>query len=267
MADLKQKIVKQVEFYFSDSNLPFDKYLWNLTQQNKDGFVPISTIASFKKMRMISTDLNLIIEAIKSSDLLEVDEANEKLRRKTPVEEQNITGRSIYAKEFPKVDEETTDHQEAGEKILQLQDKIVEFFEQHGKVLSIRMRKTDDRPSKFKGSVFVEFADAETAEKVAAMSLEYEGTPLTMQTKPAYFAMKAEQYKNQPSKGGKRSFNAFREQRKLGKNKWKSQRKSNPRNTSDEAKSNETEPVVGEKRALEEADTTSEPAEQKQKTE
>jgi lupus La protein len=35
-ADLKNKILKQVEFYFGDSNLPYDKFLYTLTTTNKD---------------------------------------------------------------------------------------------------------------------------------------------------------------------------------------------------------------------------------------
>ncbi|KAF7724322.1 hypothetical protein EC973_001168 [Apophysomyces ossiformis] len=277
MADLKQKIRKQVEFYFSDSNLPFDKFLWKLTEQGKNGFVPITTIASFKKMRMLTTDLDLIIDAIKSSEFLEVDESNEKLRRKTPVAQHDITSQSIYAKGFPKVDETVADSEEANEKVLQLQDKIVEFFEQHGKVLSIRMRKTEERPNKFKGSVFVEFDSAETAEKVASMTLEYDGVPLELKKKQDYIEEKTELYKDSDKTGRRYKFNAFKQQQKVQPKYQKNQqRKQKPkrkeRDDSEKAESEEatneaSEPVVGEKRALEEADTTSEPAEQKQKLE
>lgn len=37
MADVAPKILKQVEFYFSDSNLPFDKFLWTLKEKNSEG--------------------------------------------------------------------------------------------------------------------------------------------------------------------------------------------------------------------------------------
>lgn len=35
-ADVKNKILKQVEFYFGDANLPFDKFLYTLTVSNDD---------------------------------------------------------------------------------------------------------------------------------------------------------------------------------------------------------------------------------------
>ncbi|KAL6198182.1 hypothetical protein ACLB2K_027974 [Fragaria x ananassa] len=40
--DLKQKIIKQVEYYFSDENLPNDKYMLSLIKKNKEGFARIS---------------------------------------------------------------------------------------------------------------------------------------------------------------------------------------------------------------------------------
>jgi lupus La protein len=38
------KIVKQVEFYFSDSNFPNDKFLRGTADKN-GGWVPVATIA------------------------------------------------------------------------------------------------------------------------------------------------------------------------------------------------------------------------------
>ena len=34
--------------------------------------------------------------------------------------------------------------------LMELQDKIEDFFQEHGKVLAVRLRKTDERPAKFK---------------------------------------------------------------------------------------------------------------------
>ena len=39
MADLKEKIQKQIEFYFSDSNYPRDKFLRSLAAQNEEGCI------------------------------------------------------------------------------------------------------------------------------------------------------------------------------------------------------------------------------------
>ncbi|ORZ17611.1 hypothetical protein BCR42DRAFT_412111 [Absidia repens] len=195
-AATQAKIRKQVEFYFSDSNLPFDKFLWTLTKKN-DGWVPIKTLADFKKMKMITEDFDTVVAALKAepSELLEVNE-EQKIRRKTPIEKQDIFGRSIYAKPFA-VEKETEDKTAD---LLNLQDEIQDFFEQYGKVLAVRMRKEDGHRGAFKGS------------KVAAMDLEYKGTKLETMTKEEYHNSKAEKYKDAPVTRKKGSFNAFWEE-------------------------------------------------------
>jgi len=46
-AALATKILRQVEYYFSDDSFPFDEYLQG---QSTEGWVPLSVIAAFKKM-------------------------------------------------------------------------------------------------------------------------------------------------------------------------------------------------------------------------
>ncbi|KAJ2923356.1 hypothetical protein H1R20_g13739, partial [Candolleomyces eurysporus] len=48
---------KQVGFYFADSNLPYDKFMWTLYSKDPEHWIPISTIASFKRMREYARDL------------------------------------------------------------------------------------------------------------------------------------------------------------------------------------------------------------------
>lgn len=51
--EAQAQALKQVEFYFADANLPFDKFLFTLTRKDPEGWVPIETLASFKRMRPI----------------------------------------------------------------------------------------------------------------------------------------------------------------------------------------------------------------------
>lgn len=83
MADeLEQKIIKQVEYYFGDINLPRDKFLKAKTEED-DGWVTIEVLLSFKKLASISEDPEIIANALKKceSGLLEVSEDNKKVRR------------------------------------------------------------------------------------------------------------------------------------------------------------------------------------------
>ncbi|XP_050368397.1 la-related protein 6A [Argentina anserina] len=83
--DLKLKIIKQVEYYFSDENLPTDKYMLGLIKKNKEGFVPISVIASFKKMKKLVRNYSLIAAALKDSSLLVVSSNGKKVKRLHPL--------------------------------------------------------------------------------------------------------------------------------------------------------------------------------------
>jgi len=100
---LAAKVLKQVEFYFGNSNLPKDNHLRGLTQKN-EGWVEISHIASFPKMAALTKDFNVVVSAIRGSkELLEVDETGTKLRRKVPVpDDLDLNPFSIYSKGFPK---------------------------------------------------------------------------------------------------------------------------------------------------------------------
>lgn len=69
------------------------------------------------------------------------------------------------------------------EVLLQLQDKIDELFSQHGKVLSVRLRKTDEKSPKFKGSAFIEFSTPEEAKDIVSKGLQFEGKDLLLKTK------------------------------------------------------------------------------------
>ncbi|KAL5766291.1 hypothetical protein ACOSP7_016908 [Xanthoceras sorbifolium] len=67
---LKANIVKQIEYYFSDENLLNDHYLISL--MDAQGWVPISTIADFKRVKRMSTDIPFILDALQSSSTVEV---------------------------------------------------------------------------------------------------------------------------------------------------------------------------------------------------
>ncbi|KAK8618574.1 hypothetical protein V6N13_132561 [Hibiscus sabdariffa] len=83
--DLKNKIIKQVEYYFSDENLPGDKYMMSLIKKNKEGFVSISMIASFRKMKRLTRSYPSIVAALKESSMLAVNPDGKKVKRLNPL--------------------------------------------------------------------------------------------------------------------------------------------------------------------------------------
>ncbi|KAI9355164.1 hypothetical protein BD770DRAFT_444693 [Pilaira anomala] len=257
VATESEKIRKQVEFYFSDSNLPYDKFLWSLRDNTPEGWIPIETIAGFKKMKMITEDLDTVVKALKEveSDIYELDAEAKNIRRKSEVVQQNHMERSIYIKGLPLVD---VDAKDPVAELFNLQDKIDDLFSQHGKVLCVRFKKTDDRPKKFKGSGYIEFESPEVAKKVAELKeIDFDGNKIEILYKPEYINMKSEQYKDAPQRKRKFGFNAFKTQ--YDNNNKNNKRKNNGFSKAPETKkvkSSEEKPVAveAEKPAVVEAE-------------
>ncbi|XP_011096548.1 la-related protein 6A isoform X2 [Sesamum indicum] len=83
--DLRLKIIKQVEYYFSDENLPNDKFLLKYVTKNVEGYVPIGVIASFRKMKKLTRDTSVIVAALKESALLVVSSNGKRVKRLHPL--------------------------------------------------------------------------------------------------------------------------------------------------------------------------------------
>ena len=180
-ASLASKILKQVEFYFGDANLPRDKFLLAKMQEDADGWVPIQTIASFSRMAQLSQDVAVVAESLLGSAAnggnLEVSEDRTMVRRCTPLPQHVDTlATSVYVKGLP---------------VTASLDELLAFFGQHSaKVLAVRVRR-HPKTKEPKGSVFVELADAEEAKRLASMAnLEYAGNPLSICLKSEYFNRK-----------------------------------------------------------------------------
>ncbi|XP_060004597.1 la-related protein 7 isoform X1 [Lagenorhynchus albirostris] len=65
-------IAKQVDFWFGDANLHKDRFLREQIEKSRDGYVDISLLVSFNKMKKLTTDGKLIARALKNSAVVEV---------------------------------------------------------------------------------------------------------------------------------------------------------------------------------------------------
>ncbi|KAK7252990.1 hypothetical protein RIF29_37337 [Crotalaria pallida] len=74
---LHTKIVNQIDYYFSNENLVKDTFL----RQNMDsqGWVPIKLIAGFNKVMHLTDNIQLILDAVRTSSVVEVQ--GDKIRR------------------------------------------------------------------------------------------------------------------------------------------------------------------------------------------
>ncbi|KAJ1283221.1 hypothetical protein BS78_03G111900 [Paspalum vaginatum] len=77
--ELRSNILTQVEYYFSDTNLERDDFLKSLMDEH--GWVSVSKVADFNRLKKMTTDIHLILDALASSSLLEVQD--DKIRRRS----------------------------------------------------------------------------------------------------------------------------------------------------------------------------------------
>ncbi|KAL6573417.1 hypothetical protein OROHE_001876 [Orobanche hederae] len=85
LPDAHQKIINQVEFYFSDINLATTDQLFGLTSKDPEGYVPLSVLASFKKIKTAIIDIPQLAGILRSSNKLLVSEDGTKVKRKHPL--------------------------------------------------------------------------------------------------------------------------------------------------------------------------------------
>lgn len=115
-----KKIREQIEFYFSDSNFPRDKFLRSKAALNEEGckkkifrkkilifflkiVVDISVISSFQRIKKLTEDQNLIVKALKDSTKLILNPEGTMVRRKEPIPDESqlkINERTLYTVNF-----------------------------------------------------------------------------------------------------------------------------------------------------------------------
>lgn len=211
--EVTKQCLKQVEFYFSEFNLPYDKFL-RMTAEKNDGWVPITTIATFNRMKKFRP-VDKVVELLRTSKILEVSEDGENVRRTEPLDlegaknarlEQNK--RTLAVMNFPH--ENVTD-------MTELQEKLEEFFNKISQINQVRLRR--DHSKKFNGTAIVEFKDMAESENFLktyagedAESLSYENRKLEVVTKKQFdLQREATKSKNFSGSGQKaRSFTGHR---------------------------------------------------------
>ncbi|XP_077224495.1 uncharacterized protein LOC143857860 isoform X2 [Tasmannia lanceolata] len=69
-------VLAQIEYYFSDINLIGDSYL--KSKMDSQGWVSVHLITGFRKVKLLTSDINLVLKALRASTLVEGD----KMRRR-----------------------------------------------------------------------------------------------------------------------------------------------------------------------------------------
>ena len=222
-------MISQVEFYFGDWNFPQDKFMWEQSGGPENKPIPIQKIHSFKRMRVFQP-YSAVVDALRDSKFLDVEgaEGEEVVKRKTPYQPVSQArakneAATVYVKGF-------------GDETPTTQFDLESFFANFGEVKGLKLRRTNE--NFFKGSVFVTFADEETAQKFlkADPAPKWEGHDLKIMTKKAYCEEKNElirQGKLEPNSTVSKKFFEGKEGGKgapRGGDDWKKRRDNDQKN-------------------------------------
>ncbi|XP_022969525.1 la-related protein 6B-like [Cucurbita maxima] len=170
--EVSQKLLNQVEYYFSDLNLATTDHLMRFINKDPDGYVPISVVASFKKIKALINSHSQLANILRNSSKLMVSEDGKKVRRKQPLSEsdmEELQSRIVIAENLP------DDH---------CHQNLMKIFSAVGSVKNIRTcqpqisdsgtsstsksAKTDGMHYSNKLHAFVEYESVVLAEKAVA---------------------------------------------------------------------------------------------------
>ncbi|KAK4340252.1 hypothetical protein RND71_041714 [Anisodus tanguticus] len=160
--DVKNKIIKQVEYQLSDMSLLANENL--LRQMNKDpeSFVPISSVSATKKIKSLITNQQTLAHALLSSTKLIVSSDGKKVKRRIPFtdkDKEDLQLRTVVAENLP------DDHSH---------HNIEKIFKVAGSVKTIRVcHPQDPNLSRARGDIgisnklhaLIEFENPEAAER------------------------------------------------------------------------------------------------------
>ena len=76
--ELRADLRRQLEYYFSVCNLAKDRYL--ISQMDDEQFVQISIVAGFNEIRRLTHDYDLVVEVLRSTPEVIVDDAGQKVK-------------------------------------------------------------------------------------------------------------------------------------------------------------------------------------------
>jgi lupus La protein len=203
-----------------------DKFLFEKVQGHKNLPVPLTLIHSFRRMRHFKP-FSAIVEALKESTVLELADGDTTVRRKIPIAEElcgnlgeiqkvlndKTMPQSVYVKGF-------------GEETSTTQFDLERFFKEFGSVNAVRLRRAVHDRS-FKGSVFVEFKDEDTAKAFLNLDPQpkWNGKDLLIKSKKQYCDEKIDEINAKRAKGSADKDHA-------AKDNWKARREEDQKNGS-----------------------------------
>ncbi|XP_048127760.1 la-related protein 6B-like [Rhodamnia argentea] len=167
-----QKVLNQVEYYFSDIHLATTDHLMRFISNDPEGYVPIAVVASFKKIKALITSNSQLSSILQNSSKLVVSEDGKKVKRRYPLidsDVEELQSRVVIGENLPE------DH---------CHQNLMKLFSAVGSPKAIRIRqpqasyggassalrsgKADGMHYTNKLHAFVEYESADVAEKAVS---------------------------------------------------------------------------------------------------
>jgi len=79
---VRNSIKRQIEYYFGDKNYPRDRFLQEQVKLRNDGYVALSKIMNFNRMKALTNSKEQVLKAIEGSDVVEVSQDGQLVRKK-----------------------------------------------------------------------------------------------------------------------------------------------------------------------------------------
>ncbi|KAH8301694.1 hypothetical protein KR059_008918 [Drosophila kikkawai] len=128
--ELAAEITEAVEFYFSNESILKDAFLLKHVRRNKEGFVSLKLVSSFKRVRQLTREWKVVGDAVRrKSRKIELNDVGTKVRRIDPLPsfDETMPSRTIVACDLP-MDKLTI-------------EKVSDLFSRCGEIALIRILK------------------------------------------------------------------------------------------------------------------------------
>jgi len=135
--------------------------------------VPISVLLTFNRLKALTTDVSVIVDAMKHSEVVDISDDGLKLKRNAelPLTDDSML-KTLYVKGFPTDDPEVTI------------ESVTAQFNAYGKVNLVHLRKIKLNKA-FKGSCFIEYDKESSVHD--AITAAHDGTAVTIGFKDTKF--------------------------------------------------------------------------------
>jgi len=146
---LKNKLLQQMEFYFSDANLRNDKYMLELLNNDTNNYVLIEEFMTWNRIKLLTTNVRDLVDALENSAHVELSTDGLYVHRKYPMKDKEDPDEcSIYIEQV----KSSANHK-----------WLTTVFSHYGLVdyVSIPKYKSGEN----KGFAFVEFGTPEAAQR------------------------------------------------------------------------------------------------------